>query len=390
VRFVGHGHERIRATHTKTLEFSHDQEITERATCVVAVGARGDRPAAMAGRVRITISAGREQFTLHALANSSWDPTGSAVIRRSGLRLPGTFATDADQAAADLPRELIDAMQLWDQAIEVTVDPLPAERDTIVLFAADPSLPADPRLRAEEDAADEVIAEDAAARRLISHPNRSKQWSRAAPLTGPRRTLVVATSELPGASVLGRLGAAAVEVVGLPGWLSVIAASPSAGPIVIVPDEADPRDLLRRTPIDHRLVITTTTDRLPTLIEFAAGNRGSLGATIVVPHGQPVRIGRGAPPELPGKSPVDVCFDSMSGSAAGGEQLDPPVRAAIEALLTDGTPTKTAANALAALTGWPRRRAYDAVLDLAADPSTSGDGPPAGRRPASGSPRPAP
>ena len=40
MRFVGHGHERIRATHTKTLELSLDPDITERATCVIAVNAR--------------------------------------------------------------------------------------------------------------------------------------------------------------------------------------------------------------------------------------------------------------------------------------------------------------------------------------------------------------
>jgi hypothetical protein len=35
----------------------------------------------------------------------------------------------------------------------------------------------------------------------------------------------------------------------------------------------------------------------------------------------------------------------------------------VAALLADGVSTKTAANALATLTGWDRRRAYDTVLD---------------------------
>ncbi|MDT4949808.1 MAG: hypothetical protein QOJ37_2403, partial [Pseudonocardiales bacterium] len=104
MRLVGRGDDRIRATHTKTLELTVDAAITERATCVLAVAVHPEPAQPLAGPVRITISAGGETFSVQALAYSGWDPAGSAVVRRSPLRLPGTLATHADAASSDLPR----------------------------------------------------------------------------------------------------------------------------------------------------------------------------------------------------------------------------------------------------------------------------------------------
>ena len=42
--------------------------------------------------------------------------------------------------------------------------------------------------------------------------------------------------------------------------------------------------------------------------------------------------------------------------------LDADVRAAVDGLLADGVATRTAARALSALSGWDRRRSYDAIL----------------------------
>jgi hypothetical protein len=351
VRLVGRGDDRIRATHTKTLELTVDAAITERATCVLAVAVHPEPAQPLAGPVRITISAGGESFSLQAQANSSWDPAGSAVVRRSPLRLPGTLATHADAASSDLPRSLVAALRAPGTVVEVTVQPERTQQRTVVLYAADPTRPFDARLQAELNAADTVLAEDAGARALVG---------RATPTAGGPRVLVVATRDLPGRSVLADLSTVPVETVGLPARLAAASASPSRGPLLLAPDDADPRELLRTTPAGHRLVLTTEADRLPALLALALDVRGSATATLAQEYAPPLPVVDGQVPELPSQDIVHICF----GPADERTALDPNVRAAIAHLLEDGVATKTAAKALADLTGLSRRDAYDVVMTL--------------------------
>ncbi|WP_375497861.1 DUF371 domain-containing protein [uncultured Jatrophihabitans sp.] len=345
MRFVGRGHPAIRATHAKTLELSPDPDITARATCVIAVGTDAEPLAPMAGRVRIRISAGDARFSLDADANSSWDPAGPVVIRRSPLRRPGTFATGATASSADLPRELVRALQDPDALVTVDVVAIADDRPTVVLAYVDPAVASLPSpLMAERERADTVIAQDAAARAL-AEPRAGD---------GPRR-LVIATADLP-RPPLG--WTSAVEVVGLPARLAVAAASPSRGPLVLADPAAEIRTALRDTPAAARLVLVVPAAGLADALDQARLIRGNAAGMVAQEYVHPVRTEGGAVPELPSSADVAVCFD------AGGpdDALDPAVRAAVDALVADGVATRTAAKALAALTGWDRRRAYDAVV----------------------------
>jgi hypothetical protein len=355
VRLVGHGSPAIRATHAKTLELTRDLEITERGTCIVAVDVE-PVAAPLAGPVRITISAGGEQFALVARANSAWDPTGPAVIRRSPFRLPGTLATHATAAAADLPRTLVAALQDPTKTVEVTVEPIRG-RPCAVLVALQEHGGNTAQLSAELAAADLIVAEDEDAARMLG------ERTSHGPVPVDGRVLVLAVRDLPGQSVLAALGRVDVETIGLPPALSAAAASPSRGPLLIAPAGADPRALLRNTPAGTRLVLRSDADRLPALLAVADDIRGPRGAVVVQPYAPPLRVDAGIRPVLPSKDPVVVCTDADRGEAA----LDPRIQAALDGLLADNVPTKTAANALATLTGWDRRRAYDLVLARRSD-----------------------
>ena len=347
MRITGRGHPAIRATHAKTLELAPDPDITERATCVLAVRSTAAPAEPLAGPVRITIGAGGHAFTLHAHANPQWDPHGPIVVRRSPLRLPGTLATHADAAAADLPPALVAALRDPDTTVTVDVTPLAAP-GAVVLFAADPARPADPALRAELAAADVVVAEDAPARALTGRSDPVPQ-----PVSA--RTLVVATADLPGASI-DRAGVP-VETVGLAPRLAVAAACPARTPVAFL----GPDDDLAGPPAAYRVVLAVPADELPRLLERATGRRGTTVVTLAQAYTLPVahRLDDG-PPALPSRDLVHCCLYP----AADGP--DPRVRAAVLALLAEGVPTRAAARALVELTGWPRRRAYDAVLELAA------------------------
>ncbi|WP_375477693.1 DUF371 domain-containing protein [uncultured Jatrophihabitans sp.] len=387
MRFTGCGHPAIRATHAKTLELSLDAEISERATCVVAVGAQADPAQPLAGAVLVAVVAGRERFEFAATANSSWDPRGPAVIRRSPLRLPGTLASAADAGAADLPAGLRAALR--DPTTRVVVELTAApNRPTVVLFAADSTRARDPRLAAELAAADLVLAEDAGARALADSHQQSNQAavrtmfraparaSSKAPADRPPdrldgRLLVLSTRDLPGRTVPvpGERSAdatvwlpddVALDVVGLPPALAAAAASLGDSPLVLAPAGADPREVLRDAPAAARVLLAADVRRLPEIVQLARQLRGSAAATIVRDTAPPVHPAGDTIPDLPGRGPAFVCF-----AAAPGEQaLDPGPRAAVVGLLADGVPVAAAARALAQLTGWPRRRAYDAVLAL--------------------------
>jgi hypothetical protein len=350
VLFAGRGHPAIRATHDKTLEITPEPDISARATCVVAVGdTRTAEP--MAGDVRITVRAAGESFAFEARANSSWEPGGSAVIRRSAARLPGTFATHASAGARALPRALAARLRDPDTRVEVEVEPVRG-RDCVVLFALDPTLPHDARLTAERTAADVVVAEDEDAARVLGRGVERGT----VPVAG--RMLVVAARDLPGRSVVPALREAEVETVGLPPALAAAAASPSRGPLFVAASDADPRQVLRDASALARVVLDVPSDRLPVVARLAAQLRGAAEAVVAVPFTAPVRWAFDAPPPA-AQGVVAVCLPPATGPE---DVADVRVRTAVDALLADGVPTKVVAAALAALTGWDRRRAYAAVL----------------------------
>ena len=352
MRFVGRGHPAIRATHPKTFELVPGDDLTERGTCIVAVGVEPQPAQPMAGPVRIRISAGGRSATVRATANSSWDPNGPIVVRRGPLRLPGTFATGADCSAADLPRELIAALQDPDALVTVDVVAAAAGKPTVVLFAADPSRPDDPRLRAELEAADTVEAQDAGARALIT----AEQGD------GVRR-LVVATADLPTCALDDRFaGPAIIEVIGLPTQLAVVAAA-GGGAYTVVPTDRLTR-ALRRGAAGTLIATETTPTELADLLHLAQRLRGSSQCVVAQPFGPMLHAEVDALPTLYGRDPVYVCFAAFDEADA----LDPDIRAMVVGLLADAVPTRTAAGALSALTGMPRRAAYDVALALRPGP----------------------
>ena len=110
------------------------------------------------------------------------------------------------------------------------------------------------------------------------------------------------------------------------------------------------------------MVVTVARAELERLLALAAAERGDATATIAQEYGPLARASAGAIPDLPSRDEVHCCLHPVA--SAAGPALDPGVRAAIAALLDDDVPTRTAARALAQLTGRPRREAYAAVLAL--------------------------
>ncbi|MGI5130227.1 DUF371 domain-containing protein [Pseudonocardia sp. CA-107938] len=367
------GHPALRATHTKTLEFTPDRTVTERATCVVGVAGRVVG-GAVAGPIRIRIEAGDAVATVDAIANPEW-AGGTAVVRRSTQRRPDTFATEASAGAADLPRELL--ARITDPATRIVVSCTrlprrPDGRAALALVWTAPGAAPTPRLAAELAAADAVVADDADAAALVAGRRLSGTDAAAGLLGGElARVVVLATAGLPGASVAAALQVpeqVAVEVAGLPAESAAAAASPVRGAVQLTGPVPRARidAVLRSAPSETTLAVTVAAGELATLLERAGQRRGTATAAVLDPaSGGLVRWG-----------PIDalraertsgelaVALDGAPGDAELGEELT----ALLRALLADGVSARSAAHALARVPGWSRRRAYDAVLGLTSSP----------------------
>jgi hypothetical protein len=353
-RWVARGHPAVTATHAKTFEVTYDAAITRRATCVVAVAAEPDgTPVAYAGPLLVTIAAGGESWTARAVGNPRWEPGGGAVVRRGGARLPTTFATDADGAAADVPRAL--AAALADPATRVTVEVTRDDRDDPVTVLAWLPGVAPERLRAEAEAADLVVAEDQAARTLLAALGiRDVRGPHGLAGAAGGRVLVVATEDLPGDRLPeGDLARGAVEVAGLPRALSTAVAAPSRAPVLLagrLPGARAAR--LLRQAYGHRLVVTVPAKDVDAFLAAAY----DLGATYAVvnddPDGdRPALVAPGTTVTADGD--VTCCVGPLGDDEHG---------ALVAALRREGVPARTVARAVAAATG---RRARD-LYDLAA------------------------
>lgn len=367
------GHPALRATHAKTLEFTRDEAVTDRATCVVGVAGRVTG-GACAGPVRITIDAGGVAATVDAVANPDW-AGGTAIVRRGTDRRPDTFATEATAGAADLPREL--AARIADPAVPIAVrctrlPRRPDGRAGLVLAWSAPGAAPAPRLAAELAAADAVVAEDPGALALLSGVRPVPAHEAEAGLLDGEfgRVLVLATAGIPGASVPAALRAPdriAVEVAGLPGTLAVTAASPLRAPVQLAGPVARARmdAVLRSVPPEATLVVSVPAGDLARLLERAAAQRGTTTAAVLDPGaGGPVRWGAVDDLRVTRTSGELVC--ALDGTAARSD-LGEELTAFVRGLLADGVSARSAALALARLPGWSRRRAYDAVLALDPD-----------------------
>ncbi|GAA2994410.1 DUF371 domain-containing protein [Actinokineospora diospyrosa] len=345
------GHGEIRATHGKTLEFTADSAISGRATCVVGVAGEvvGQAPGAVAGPVEITISAGGATTTVRALANSRWRPGASAVVRRSGQRLPNTLATDADLSSADLPRELVAALADPNTVVDVVVRRAETPGTQLVRYRA---VGPEDRLAAECAAADVIVAEDAGARALIAELG----FAAARDATNPGRALAVSTVEGTSAVVRRLLAERPrVEVLGLPPELAVAGAAPTPAP-VLVATGLSRKDVtkLAATSRAARVVFRCPAAEVPRWVA------GAEHVSVMALDERPVWAAVDEFAQLSGSADVWCALDPTASTDLG---VDVDVAELVTALLGYDVAASTVARALAAQPGWSRKQAYDFVLE---------------------------
>jgi 16S rRNA (cytidine1402-2'-O)-methyltransferase len=416
VIFRCHGYPRITGTHTKTIEFTRDAEVTARATCVIGVRSEHDdrELLRLRGDVEVTIECAAARDTFRASMSPFFIGDDGLVFRR-GPELRGrTLGFDATKTAAELDRDLVRAASDRDAILTVTIRELGGGDRRGVLFVVSVPIGNDddlsPRARRVLEAADVVLAEDTRrfrdlvgrtemevdARIISYHDHNEPERAEAAlaQLAGGARVALVSDAGTPlfsdpGYVVVRRAAEAAFAVTPVPGPSSLLAVLSASGlPVdrftyagflarrsparrseiaalagsgnAFVVHEAPRRvvgllaDLAAVVP-EWRLCVGREVTKV--FEEFVRASAAELGAGFAVdgedPRGEFTIVA--APPEGVSTRPV----------SASGASSDANVDRLVRALLAQGVTPKTVAKALSDLPGVSHKQAYARVLEIA-------------------------
>lgn len=130
---IAYGHENVLVTNRTTLEITRETRLTLKGDCIIAITAdkaindlsqkfrdllRNDK-----AKLSILIEAGREKDIVNAVGNSQMvlrHPT-DMVIRKSSYICRRTLAIQADKAACDLSRRLVEKLKNPKQKVKITL-----------------------------------------------------------------------------------------------------------------------------------------------------------------------------------------------------------------------------------------------------------------------------
>ena len=414
VTFLCHGHPQISGTHTKTVEFTRDVDVTGRATCVLGVRSEHDNReiGSLRGDVEVTIDCGGVVDAFRATMSAFFLGDDALVFRRGpGLR-GRTLAYDATKSAAEISREFVRAAEDPDALVQVTMRELGTGDRRGALFVVSVPIGNDddlsPRARQVLEAADLVLAEDTrrfrdlvqrtsmhVEARVISYHDHNESERAGEVLTqlehGARVALVsdAGTPLLsdPGYVVVSGAVAAGFDVSPVPGPSSLLAVLSASGLAV---DRFTYIGFLPRRSAARQAEVRRLVDRGDAFVVHEAPRRigGLLADLAIVSPGWELCIGRevtkvfeefrrGTAAELATETadtdeargeftivvapPAGSREPANESDTATDEQLDRLVRA----LLDQGVTPKTLAKALGELPGMSHKQAYARVLAIA-------------------------
>jgi hypothetical protein len=118
-----YGHENIQATHESTLEITKEKQLSKKGNCIIAVSANKavtdlsaefkEKLQKENARMTMLIEAGEVAEAVNAFGSPGLilaDPT-DMVVRKSSYICNRTLAIQADKAACDLSRKLVEKLR---------------------------------------------------------------------------------------------------------------------------------------------------------------------------------------------------------------------------------------------------------------------------------------
>jgi len=133
VVFSAHGHKNVQSTHKTTFEITKEATLTNQGDCIIAVKstrAAADLPVEFKeaarkeeARITITIEAGELMEIVNAKGSPQLQFTHATdlVVRKSSYVCGRTLAINADKAAIDFSRRLVEKLKDPNQEVKVTL-----------------------------------------------------------------------------------------------------------------------------------------------------------------------------------------------------------------------------------------------------------------------------
>ena len=124
--FICYGHENILSLHRNTIEFTKDSSLTKNGDCILGVNADFDysRLKEFMDKAKdkeigceISVEDIKDQFSF--FLNPDFSDKEEIVIRKTDFKSDRTLGINADKAAKDIKRELID--EIKDKNIKIKV-----------------------------------------------------------------------------------------------------------------------------------------------------------------------------------------------------------------------------------------------------------------------------
>jgi len=122
------GHPNIKATHVKTLEFSKDQDLTERGDCIIGIRADFDieKLKQFEKKVRVICEVTDEKGEVirsefKCKVNPQFADAHELVLRKSGFLSDRTFGLGLNRGANHLDRRIVELLKDPNQVMVVTI-----------------------------------------------------------------------------------------------------------------------------------------------------------------------------------------------------------------------------------------------------------------------------
>jgi len=130
---LAYGHKNIQATHKSTLEITKEAELSEKGDCIIAVSANKaitdlslelkENLQKQNAKITMLIEAGEVVEVVNALGSPRLILTHSTdmVVRKRSYICSRTLAIQADKAACDLSRKLVEKLRNPKQKVKITL-----------------------------------------------------------------------------------------------------------------------------------------------------------------------------------------------------------------------------------------------------------------------------
>lgn len=127
MEFPAYGHAGIEGTHKTVLELTQLTAVVPKGDRVVGTRAAYDAEAIAAlaqvsDRIKMTLKTRAYTEVIVGKANKNYKPSQEIIVRKDDVASPATLIINADKAAADVSRKLIDSMKTPEETMTVILE----------------------------------------------------------------------------------------------------------------------------------------------------------------------------------------------------------------------------------------------------------------------------